>query len=513
MSKGELQFRNRPVGAALPQPAPPAPETSPNVLGRSWLAFVLALVLLHPIPLLARPRSPASPLAHPRLARAVPAAGAELTSAPVELRLTFTEVPELAFTQLVLLGPSGDTVTLSVPVHAADDDYTVVAAIAGALEPGQLTVVWQTAGPDGHPIRGRYRFTVAIADTTGSTGVRRGEPGAGVLAPRQGPPPAAHHPADAASSKGFGAESPLFALIRWVLYAGLLVIVGAVVFHRVVLARVRRAGGAADIHIGRTASSGAARLGLVGSGAVLLSAAARLLAQSYAVHGAVRMLEPGLILSMLARTVWGWGWLLQLGGAVVALASFAAARKHQANGWVGAGLAALILCFTPALSGHAVSAEEWVPVAVLADGLHVLGAGGWIGTLLIVVTVGLPVASRLEPSERGPAAAGLINAFSPVALAAAGLLAVTGLLTAWVQLGTLSALWQTGYGRTLLLKLGVLAIVAGTGAYNWRWVRPALGDEISARRIQRSAAVELFVASIVLAITAFLVAVPTPRSM
>ncbi len=154
-----------------------------------------------------------------------------------------------------------------------------------------------------------------------------------------------------------------------------------------------------------------------------------------------------------------------------------------------------------------------MPGVVLADGLHILGAGGWIGTLLLVVAVGLPVVLRLDASERGPAAGDLINAFSPVALGAAGLLALTGLIAAWVHLGALSALWQTGYGRTLILKLGVLAVVAGTGAYNWRWVRPALGDEVGAWRIRKSATVELAVAAVVLAITAFLVATPTPRSM
>ncbi len=198
---------------------------------------------------------------------------------------------------------------------------------------------------------------------------------------------------------------------------------------------------------------------------------------------------------------------------LVAIASFARARGAPTTGWLGAELAALVLSFTPALSGHAVSAERWVPGVVLADGLHVLGAGGWIGTLLLVVAVGLPVVLRLDASERGPAAADLINAFSPVGLGAAGLLALTGLIAAWVHLGALSALWQTGYGRTLILKLGVLAVVAGTGAYNWRWLRPALGDEVGARGIRKSATVELAVAAVVLAITAFLVATPTPRSM
>ncbi|MBA3553547.1 MAG: copper resistance protein CopC/CopD [Gemmatimonadales bacterium] len=473
-----------------------------------WHRLVLALAAI-------TVAQPAALWAHPRLARAVPAQGARLTPAPTEIRLTFTEVAELTFTRLTLLAQGGDTIRLSEARHATDDTHTVVAAISDALAPGEFVVVWQTAGPDGHPIRGRYTFTVAAG--TVASDASPGETGATVTAPGQAPPPATHHrrstAGDIGSDSGFNAESPLFALVRWVLYTGLLVVIGAVVFHRVVLGRVNRAGGPANVAVIRSAAGRAAVAGLLGAGVLLLSIVARLVAQSYALHGADDVLEPGLIGAMLTRTVWGWGWLLQLGGAGLALAGFAMARVAPETDWLAAELAALLLGFTPALSGHAVSAEGWVPPAVLADGIHVLGAGAWIGTLLLVVTVGLPVVLRLDVAERGRAAADLINAFSPVALAAAALLVLTGLVAAWIHVGTVSALWSTGYGRTLLLKLGVLIVVAGTGAYNWRRVRPALGDELGARRIRKSATVELAVAAVVLVVTAVLVATPTPRSM
>ncbi len=151
---------------------------------RVWLVLVLALALalipLHPAALKARPRladrRPAGLyLVHPRLARTVPAEGDRLTSAPTALRLTFTEVPELTFTRLTLIGPAGDTVRLHPPVDATDDDHTVVAAIEGAVPPGQFTVIWQTAGPDAHPIRGRYSFMVATAGTAGAAPDRAGQ--------------------------------------------------------------------------------------------------------------------------------------------------------------------------------------------------------------------------------------------------------------------------------------------------------------------------------------------------
>ena len=145
--------------------------------------------------------------------------------------------------------------------------------------------------------------------------------------------------------------------------------------------------------------------------------------------------------------------------------------------------------------------------------MHVIGAGGWLGSLLMVLLAGIPVAVRLGEGQRGPAVASLVNAFSPTALVFAGLAGATGVFAAWLHLGGVSALWQTEYGRTLLVKLAILSVVAGTGAYNWLRVKPALGDERGAARMRRSATVELAVGVLVLLVTAVLVATPTGMDM
>lgn len=213
---------------------------------------------------------------------------------------------------------------------------------------------------------------------------------------------------------------------------------------------------------------------------------------------------------MLIRTTWGWGWLLQAAGILVVLLGLFAVRRGGAFGWAPALAGAIALAFTPSLSGHAVAAQELTTLAVLADGLHVLGAGGWLGSLLLVVVVGIPVALALEPGRRATAVAALINAFSPTALGFAGLVVATGLFSAWLHLGSVSALLESGYGRTLLLKVAVLTVVFGTGAYNWLRVKPSLGTERAATHLRRSATIELAVGALVLAVTAVLVATPPP---
>jgi putative copper export protein len=189
-----------------------------------------------------------------------------------------------------------------------------------------------------------------------------------------------------------------------------------------------------------------------------------------------------------------------------------AARPRSANsGELLAGLGAAALALTPALSGHAVAAENLRALAVLADTLHVVGAGGWMGGLLVLLVVGVPAALRLASPERGPGVAVLVNAFSPTALFFAALTVGTGLFAAWLNLGgSVSALWESGYGRTLLLKLAVVSVVFFTGAYNWLRVRPALGTEVAAGKLRRSAAVELAAGMVVIVITAVLVASSPP---
>lgn len=80
----------------------------------------------------------------------------------------------------------------------------------------------------------------------------------------------------------------------------------------------------------------------------------------------------------------------------------------------------------------------------------------------------------------------------------------------WLRTQALSALWESGYGRTLLLKLALLSVVFATGAYSWLRVRPALGSTAAAGRLRRSATLELAAGVLVLAVTAVLVATPPP---
>jgi methionine-rich copper-binding protein CopC/uncharacterized membrane protein len=517
-------------------------------LGR-WIApagFLLLIALL-PVPA----------WAHGALRGSSPANGAHLSAAPRELRLTFSERVELAVARLQLVGPDSAPVPLGPLALEPDSANVLVGEIRGALRAGAYTVAWQVAGPDGHPVRGRFTFVIA----PGAAGLGMPQ---GPTAPGQATPPPGHHPpVSLPTGEGFDAESPLYVAVRWLSFLGIVGVLGAVAFRGAVLPLARRRDPGTVSALAPSADAGVARIGTYGAVLVLLAAALRLLAQSYALHGRGGVLDAELVGTMLSRTVWGWGWILQAAAAVVALVAFRRAARHgggdggederdatptgsgdgapevdspavevpaaasetptrapaaprsTGGAWGVAALGALALAVTPALSGHAASAPRLTAVAIVADALHVVGAGGWIGGLLVLIAAGVPAARALPEGERGRGVAALVNAFSPTALAFAATLALTGVFAAWLHVGTFGALWGSAYGKTLLLKLGLLTAVFGTGAYNWLRVRPALGGGApdGPRRLRRSAAFEIAVGVVVLLVTAALVATATPVGM
>lgn len=489
------------------------------------LAIALTAVLARPA------------LAHGKLKASAPSAGSQLTQVPRELRLDFSEAPDLTFSTVRLAGPDGREVPLGAVGYAADSHRSLVVPIAGAMTAGRYTIVWQMAGDDGHPVRGRVEFTV----TATASGLGIVPAGASAVAPRGDASTTStdtgmagmqmhHDPSLMPSGEGgFGAESPLYVVIRWLQFVALLLVIGAVSFHTFVLAFIRRdphsENEAGERELLPVLETRAARIGHVSALALAVTLIARLAAQAYAMHGAQGAMSPSVMSPMLLRTMWGWGWWLELVGLVLAGIGFHKARRPQppaldtrkrAAGrvwWRLAGAGAVLLAFAPGLSSHASAVPRMRLLAMLADGLHVLGASSWLGSLAVMLIAGLSIQVVNRHAGGGPFVRDLINAFSPVALVSAGIAATTGVFAAWLHVGRIPNLWGTRYGITLLIKLGVLGVVALTGFYNWRFVQPKLGTPEATADLRRSALVEVAVAVVVLLVTAVLVASPTSMDM
>lgn len=106
--------------------------------------------------------TPALALAHGRLLSSTPSANGRVAAAPREVTLTFSEPVELAVSRVQLLGANGRAITLAKPA-LGDAGRTVRAGIPSTLAVGTYTVSWRVAGRDGHPVAGKFNFTVGGA--------------------------------------------------------------------------------------------------------------------------------------------------------------------------------------------------------------------------------------------------------------------------------------------------------------------------------------------------------------
>jgi copper transport protein len=237
----------------------------------------------------------------------------------------------------------------------------------------------------------------------------------------------------------------------------------------------------------------AATIGVVGAAIGLVFALLGLPALAARAHSTVAVL---LTSSASAALTIVW--------PAVVLAGTALAMANVRAGWIAAAVGLVCDALTPLLSGR------WSGVV---NPVHRLAAGLWLGSLFILVTCGLaPLLRNAEVGERrGALAADMVNRFSPMALSMGGVVVAFGVITAWLHLPTLASLWETPYGRTLIIKLLFVATVFGLGAFNWRRQRPTLGKESAAISIRRSATLELSVAAVVLIITSILVSLPSPK--
>ena len=135
------------------------------------------------------------------------------------------------------------------------------------------------------------------------------------------------------------------------------------------------------------------------------------------------------------------------------------------------GLSSLIM-LTFSLSGHAAATPEpFTPISM--DWMHQLTAAAWFGGLIGFTSVYWWLRNQ-SAEQRNPLLAWLIARFSPLALFSIALVSLTGTMRAFDQIPSLNDLWQSNYGRILLIKLGVLLGALLLGAWHWRKINPRM---------------------------------------
>jgi len=433
--------------------------------------------------------------AHAHLTRSEPAAGSRITVSPPLIRLWFSERPELTMTFVSIKDAAGRAFTLGTPANEQSDPLAVSFRVTDFLPPGRYTVTWRTAASDGHLSRGSFEFLV-LTEAPASADRPTPQGGAGTTISPNG---MASSTRDGGEEETDAASSLSNSLARAFSFVGLLVLIGATTFRTLVVPRAR----GIDPGLAARMEGRAAILGLAASVLVILTAFARILLESE-MMSVVPGMQAMSMTDMTMHTRWGFALQLELGAALVALVSFAFATRRFRGAWSVASFSAIVLAVTPALAGHAAASPRFTSLLIASDFLHVLGGASWLGSLLCVMLIGVPISFTFEGTERWQSVAALVNAFSPVALFSAGIVVVSGVIASWVHVQHLTALWRTAYGQVLLVKLALVALTLMMGAYNFRRVQPQLVRQEGTSRLRQSAALELSLGFLILLVTGFL---------
>jgi copper transport protein len=408
---------------------------------------------------------PAQALAHASLERTEPSFRQRLEKAPHRVVLGFDQGVKSLRNSIQVYTAGGKLV--SGPARAASATRRVVAPLKAPAR-GVFTVRWHVVSDDGHVVSGVFTF------------------GIGVPAP--------------APTEAYGSSGPTRAedIVRWAYFVALALLVGGLGFRVLVLRTPLPPRAENRFYL------------LTGIGAIAtlqVGIVAFLLRAEDALQLPFGRLLYGDLSPIASGTRFGTAFIaMTLGFALVTALLFLAWLTDRAVLLVpafvlGAGFASGL-----SLSGHSAADAGSSWLSELADWVHLSAACIWIGGLLQLALVVLPLAPQLRRTA--------FLSFSRVATVLVALLLLAGTYLSVLRLPHLRDLWSTGYGHVLLVKLGLVALALAWGALHRLIAVPEVargGDQLLAR-LPRSLLGESMAGMAVLLAAAVLVdSKPPPR--
>lgn len=178
--------------------------------------------------------------------------------------------------------------------------------------------------------------------------------------------------------------------------------------------------------------------------------------------------------------------------------------------WLGLG-SALGLIATIAWTGHAgATPGEMGNLHLTVDVLHLIATAAWLGGLLPLALL-LAAARRYHAVAWASLARDVAKKFSTLGIIGVTILLVSGIVNAWILIGSVNALLVTEYGRLLMFKIALFAVMLAIAATNRLWLTPRLalvpGSELhlnTLRQLVRNSIIEIAVGLAVFAIVGLL---------
>ncbi len=425
----------------------------------------LAGLLIGLFAVLLGPAAPAS--AHAALATSDPASGTIVPDAPNKITLRFTESVQLLNGKIQVLAPDGSRADQGEPTA---EGSTVTIPLRSGGGRGTYLVSYRVISADSHPVGGSLTFSVGAASATPSATIddETVDPVVRVLIP----------------------------IGKYLGYAGLVFLVGPVLVLALLWPH-------------RLSRRGPGRLVWTGIGLVAGSTLLALWLQApYSTGSGLFDVRVGDLRDVLGST-FGAVMLVRLGVICAAALLLRPLLKGSGNGsdsktdlaLLGVlGVAALA---TWPLTGHP-TASPVAGVSVVVDAIHLAAMAVWLGGLVMLVAFLLPKADERELGA-------ILPIWSRWAATAVAALIVAGVVQALIEVSSLDGLFFTTYGRLILVKVGLAAIVLGVAWYSRRLVRSKAAEERPSG-LRRVVWAELAVTAVVLGVTSALVQIPPARS-
>jgi len=287
----------------------------------------------------------------------------------------------------------------------------------------------------------------------------------------------------------------LLAAARTVHFASTAMVTGAALFQYLVAAPAFRTAA-----IGGSSSARAYRVRLatvlwIGFALAVLSGAAWFLGLAAKIGSSPPVAASGGVAwVLLTETQFGHQWMARAFLAGLLFCALWLGKPSNAGTRFEHGLmtvAALCLMGSLAWSGHAAGSPGVVgDIHLIADVLHLVAAGAWLGGLMPLSLLFVLAIRQTDPSLASTLQVAT-RRFSTLGLLSVGTLLATGLVNMWMLAGSLPALLETDYGRLLLLKIALFVAMVAIASINRLRLTPGLPKTEAVHRLDRNTRVEL----------------------
>jgi copper resistance protein D len=305
---------------------------------------------------------------------------------------------------------------------------------------------------------------------------------------------------------GDSVNDPLI-VIRAIHFAATAITTGALIFQAVVAEPALRSAEAVAMAV-RTQIRRVAAIGLAITAA---SGAIWILLEAAAMSGLPfsEAIAANVLLTVVNETQFGLLFEIRVVLAIILAACLTYDRLAPAR-WLALA-SALGLVAAIAWTGHAGSTPgEKGLLHLTADVLHLIASAAWIGGLVPLAL--LLAAARRYPGEAWTCLArDATQRFSMLGIASVATLLGSGIVNAWILVGSINGLIVTPYGRLLTLKIALFAAMVVFAAINRLWLTPRLALSLGSaaqlealRRLTRNSMIEIALALMIFAIVGML---------